>query len=224
MKKRNANRTFLSVAIGGLTVALVAHGGLCAERPAADAILQAAGIEGGLVVHLGCGDGKLTAGLRADDRFLVHGLDADVKHVEAARKHIQSLGRYGQVSVQQWAGDRLPYADNLVNLIVVSGPLSVAKEELLRVLCPDGVAVFTTDHGQMTTDKLIKPRPHDIDEWTHFLHDAGNNAVAKDARVGAPRAAVVRRAAAGCAVTRLLRACRRWSPAAVAYSTSWTKG
>ena len=96
MKKRNSNRTFLSVALGGLTVALVAHGSRCAEPPAADAILQAAGIEGGLVVHVGCGDGKLTAGLRACDRFLVHGLDTDAKNVAAARKHIQSLGCTGR--------------------------------------------------------------------------------------------------------------------------------
>ena len=32
---------------------------------------------GGLVVHLGCGDGKLTAALRTGDAYLVHGLDVD---------------------------------------------------------------------------------------------------------------------------------------------------
>jgi len=76
--------------------------------------IDEAGIQGGLVVHLGCGDGKLTAALRANDSFVVHGLDADVT---AASKHIQSLGLYGPVSVRPWAGDRLPYVDNLVNLI-----------------------------------------------------------------------------------------------------------
>jgi outer membrane protein assembly factor BamB len=153
----------------------------------AQEILEAAGVRGGLVVHVGCGDGKLTAALRAGDSFLVHGLDTDVKHVATARQHIQSLGLYGKVSVEQWSGERLPYADNLVNLIVVSPPFSVARAELVRALCPDGVAVFTTDQGQLAPDKLIKPRPKDIDEWTHYLHDAGNNAVAHDARVGAPR-------------------------------------
>ncbi|MCY2987019.1 MAG: PQQ-binding-like beta-propeller repeat protein, partial [Planctomycetota bacterium] len=187
MKKQNSNRTFLSVALGGLTVALVAHGGLCAERQAADAILQAAGIEGGLVVHLGCGDGKLTACLRASDRFLVHGLDTDAKHVAAARIHIQSLGSYGPISVQQWSGQRLPYVDNFVNLVVVSGQSSIARAELLRVLVPNGVAVFVTDHGQLTTDKLVKPRPADIDDWTHYLHGPDNNAVARDRRVDIPR-------------------------------------
>ena len=40
----------------------------------AEGIYRATGVQGGLVVHLGCGDGKLTAALRADDRYRVHGL------------------------------------------------------------------------------------------------------------------------------------------------------
>lgn len=36
-------------------------------------ILDMAGIQGGLIVHLGCNDGKLTAALRANDRYLVPG-------------------------------------------------------------------------------------------------------------------------------------------------------
>ena len=34
---------------------------------------------------------------------------------------------------------------------------------------------------------LRKPWPAEIDEWTHYLHDADNNAVAHDTRVGPPR-------------------------------------
>jgi outer membrane protein assembly factor BamB len=143
-------------------------------------ILQSAGIKGGLVVHLGCGDGKLTAALRANDSYLVHGLDGDAKNVAAARQHIQSLGLYGAASVEQFDGKRLPYADNLVNLIVVSNQYSVSSDELMRVLAPNGVAL-------VGGKKIVKPRPGDIDEWTHFLHDAGNNAVARDKRVDAPR-------------------------------------
>ena len=143
----------------------------------AQKILQAAGVHGGLVVHVGCGDGTLTAALRADDSFIVQGLDADVT---AARKHIQSLGLYGPVSVENWKGNRLPYVDNLVNLVVADNLGKLPREEVLRVLVPNGVAIIG---GK----KTVKPRPADIDEWTHFLHDAGNNAVADDTRVGAPR-------------------------------------
>ncbi|UCF14414.1 MAG: hypothetical protein JSW59_13455, partial [Phycisphaerales bacterium] len=38
-------------------------------------ILDATGIRGGLIVHVGCGDGELTAALRAGDSYLVDGLD-----------------------------------------------------------------------------------------------------------------------------------------------------
>ena len=34
---------------------------------------------------------------------------------------------------------------------------------------------------------MTKPRPKNTDEWTHFLHDAGGNAVARDEVVGPPR-------------------------------------
>jgi outer membrane protein assembly factor BamB len=154
---------------------------------AAARILADSGVQGGLVVHVGCGDGRLTAALRANDGYLVHGLDTDPAKVVEARRHIQSLGVYGPVSVDEFDGRHLPYADNLVNLLVVSGPLSVAKEEVQRVLAPGGVAIFTTDHGPLTTDKTIKPWPRDIDQWTHYLHDAGGNAVAADRQVGPPK-------------------------------------
>ena len=147
-------------------------------------ILDATGIRGGLVVHLGCGDGTLTAALRADDRYLVQGLDTDAKHVAAARQHIQSLGLYGKVSVDRFDGTRLPYVDNLVNLIVAEELGTVGMDEVQRVLAPGGVA-YVKQGGQWT--KTVKPRPQEIDEWTHFLHDADNNAVAKDTVVGPPR-------------------------------------
>jgi len=80
--------------------------------------LSATGVKGGLIVHLGCGDGKLTAALRASDRYLVHGLDADSENVAKARALIQSKGAYGPVSVEQFDGKSLPYADDLANVVV----------------------------------------------------------------------------------------------------------
>ncbi|MBM3889052.1 MAG: methyltransferase domain-containing protein, partial [Verrucomicrobia bacterium] len=146
-------------------------------------LLESSGIRGGLIVHVGCGDGRLTAALRANDSFIVHGLDTDAKNIAAARKHIQSLGLYGSVSVAQWDGQRLPYIENFVNLVVVSGECRVSNDEIMRVLAPNGVAVFlNTQYAIRNTQK--KPRPSTIDEWTHYLHDPSNNAVAHDLEVG----------------------------------------
>jgi outer membrane protein assembly factor BamB len=149
-------------------------------------IVDKAGVEGGLVVHLGSGDGQFTAQLRLDDRYLVQGLEADPANVAAARSHIQALGLYGQVSVRQWNEQRLPYGDNLVNLLVISEPRAIDRAEIQRVLCPRGVAV-TLDANHTVVDLIRKPVPEEIDDWTHYLHDPGNNAVAQDERVGPPR-------------------------------------
>ncbi|NQT88418.1 PQQ-binding-like beta-propeller repeat protein, partial [bacterium] len=162
-------------------LALSALALLCTSAHAgeAEAILSATGVQGGLIVHVGCGDGTLTAALRANDRFVVHGLDADVA---AARKHIQSLGLYGPVSVARWNGAALPYADNLVNLLVAEAPCPAG--ETVRVLAPRGVA-YVKRNGAWS--KTVKPVPDGIDEWTHYLHDASGNAVAHDRKVGPPR-------------------------------------
>ncbi|MHC4200395.1 MAG: outer membrane protein assembly factor BamB family protein, partial [Planctomycetota bacterium] len=103
---------------------------------------------------------------------------------EEAREHIRKLGLYGKVSVERWSGGRLPYTDNLVNLLVAEGPGAVPNDEIMRVLCPLGVA-YTKQAGRWT--KTVKPRPKEIGEWTHFLCDAPGNAVANDTVVGPPR-------------------------------------
>lgn len=114
-----------------------------AGAPEAEAreILQAAGVRGGVVVHLGAGDGKLTAGLRASPSFQVLGLMFDAAQVPAAREAIQQLGVYGPVSVEFLDGRELPFIDNLVNLLVAEDLRGVAMSEVLRVLVPDGVAL-----------------------------------------------------------------------------------
>jgi len=140
-------------------------------------IVDTADVKGGLVVHLYCGDGKGTVALHGNNRFVVHGLDADVS---AACKHIQSLGLYGKVSVAGWKGELLPYADNLVNLIVADDLGKVPIEEVMRVLAPNGVA-------WIGGDKTVKPWPQEIDEWPQHHHGADNNAVARDSVVGPPR-------------------------------------
>jgi outer membrane protein assembly factor BamB len=142
-------------------------------------ILSSTGVQGGLIVHLGCGDGKLTAELCDGESFLVCGLEADPGSVEKARNHVRSRGLYGRVSIQPYDGLSLPFIDNLVSL-VVADTTTVPMEEIMRVLHPYGVAF-------VGGKKTVKEKPAAIDEWTHYLHDADNNAVAHDSIVGPPR-------------------------------------
>jgi len=93
-------------------------------------MLEATGVRGGLVVHLGCGDGTLTAALRENDRYLVHGLDVEGRAVAEARQHIQSLGLAGPVSADTFDGQHLPYADNLANPLVAEDLGNVAMAEV----------------------------------------------------------------------------------------------
>jgi SAM-dependent methyltransferase len=147
-------------------------------------ILEQTGVKGGLIVHIDCGDGRLTAALRDNERYIVHGLDTDMKDIETARRHIQSLGLYGPVSVQPWNGLTLPYADNLASLVVADKPNRVSMNEVMRVLRPLGVAYVKSGDKWIKTAKLW---PDDIDEWTHWQHSADGNAVAHDKVVDSPR-------------------------------------
>ena len=150
----------------------------------AEEILNATGVKGGLVVHIGCGDGKLTTALRKHDRFLVHGLDRNPAHLTRARADIHSRDLYGPVSVASFDGVRLPYIDNLVNLVIAEDLGHVSLKEVMRVLAPYGVT-YIKQKGQWTRTR--KPWPTDIDEWPQYLHGADNNAVAHDTVVGPPR-------------------------------------
>ena len=167
---------------------------------AAKQILAAGGVQGGLVVHVDCGDGRLTAALRPRPSFLVHGLALAEADVDRARTHVTALGLYGPVSVDRWDGKRLPYQDNLVSLLVSATEQALDAAEVERVLAPGGVALIAgagdqgsgvesekLDIGGRPWRKTVKPRPAEIDEWTHYLHDAGGNPVAHDAAVGPPR-------------------------------------
>lgn len=173
-------------AAAGLVLLLSLQAAYAAGRPADEArqILAATGVQGGLILHLSCGDGRLTAALRANDSYLVQGLDADPKSVDAARKQVQAAGLYGKVCIDRLAGRRIPFIDNLANLVVCDGPLPVPMAEVMRVLCPNGVA-YVREGGKWV--KSIKPRPKEIDEWTHYLYDAAGNAVSHDQVVGSPR-------------------------------------
>lgn len=155
----------------------------------AQVILEETNTQGGLVVPLNCGNPSargLIHALRPNDSFLVQALDGDADNVDRIQKAIRARGSYGPVSVSRLHEDRLPYADNLVRLIVVSGKSPVPRGEIQRALCPGGSVVFL-DEDCRIVGKWVKPWPDDIDQWTHFLRDTDNNPVAKDTRIGPPR-------------------------------------
>ena len=65
MKRPMMNSVGPAFCVAAALAALSARGETAGE------ILRATGVEGGLVVHVGCGDGRLTAALHANDSYMV---------------------------------------------------------------------------------------------------------------------------------------------------------
>ena len=150
----------------------------------ADNICAQSGVRGGVVVHTG-GGGELTTALCRGTAFTVEYLSPDARAVEAARELVVAQRHGGTATARYWTHDFLPYADHLVNLFIAEEPLPFSMSEVIRVLAPRGVALVKKGN---TWNKTVKPWPTEIDEWTHWLHGADGNPVARDDRVGPPRA------------------------------------
>jgi len=159
-------------------------------------IWSLAGNRGGLVVHVGCGDGTSTAALGKRNGVIVQGLTQDAGQAVAARRKIHASGLSGPVTIRLWTAQRLPYADGVVNVLIASE--AIDEKEAARVLAPGGVllvrgslneaaAGLKASESSSGWQSFAKPVPAEMDEWKHYLHGADNNAVAKDSLVGPPR-------------------------------------
>ena len=161
-----------------IVVAVLPAIAAAARRPIDDS-----GIQGGLVVVLGCDAPTLDAVSDAARKgpYLVQFLDADARKVDQARERIQRKGLYGRVSANVFDGKKLPHIDNLVNLVLAPrAGGKVSPDEIARVLAPRGVSIVG---GKRT----VKPVPDDIDEWSHWMHGPDNNPVAQDKVIDVPR-------------------------------------
>ncbi|OGV78591.1 MAG: hypothetical protein A3K19_32145 [Lentisphaerae bacterium RIFOXYB12_FULL_65_16] len=167
------------------TLAVIALSSGRAAEPTAEQILADSGFLGGLIVQVGLADAALAVSLGNVPNALVHGLVPDSAALEQVRSQIRAAGMYGKVSVAPWPGPRLPYADGMVNLLLVLDErVALDQAEVERVLAPLGVARVRRA-GTLATYR--KPWPADVDEWSHARYDATGNAVSKDQRAGPPR-------------------------------------
>lgn len=171
-----------------LLLALGSDVAKCAPAQTAEAILREARFKGGLIVHLDCNDADLTAALRANRSTIVHGLDTDATQLTTARRGLIEKGLHGPVSVAGFDGIRLPYVDDIVNLVITPKTgCRVPDAEILRVLAPGGVALSIDSRKSTIASRARKDWPREMDEWPHYLRGADNNAVSRDALAGPPR-------------------------------------
>ena len=203
-----------------LTVAVM---GCLASQAGADTkadaqwLIKLAKTPGKLCVVVGSGGGELAVELARAGGFLVQGLESDAKLVDQAKAYIHSKGFYGLVSVQQRPAGKLPYAENLVSLLIADDVRRVPVDmgEVMRVLAPRGVALIGQKSGgdakAMTAKELqrlaadagvkdfkivsddgpwlriVKPVPAGMDGWTHKRYSASSNLVSNDRLAGPPR-------------------------------------
>jgi hypothetical protein len=154
----------------------------------AEKMVAESGFQGGLIVLVGGWDANLALSLGKAPNVLVHWLVRDGAELENARRQIRAAGVAGRVSVMLWEGSELPYADGMVNLLLLqhdAGP-DISPSELARVLAPRGAEAQFRGRLRISPYSRKQP-PEDVDEWTHSRHDATGNAVSKDRRVGPPR-------------------------------------
>ena len=114
---------------------------------------------------------------------VVCGHVAEKGDVDKMRRSFLAEGLSGPVSVVPIRRGRLPYIDNLVDLVVIYKPDLVPLAEALRVVRPGGKV--RTRHGDAWKE-TAKPVPAETDEWTHHRYDAGGSLCSSDARVGPP--------------------------------------
>jgi outer membrane protein assembly factor BamB len=180
---------------------------LCAQSPDAlrdsSAILDASGCAGGICVLVGVDQPDLALAFAKQGPFVVHCLAGSIPQRDALRTAIQQQGLYGTVSVDLYTPGRLPYRENLVNLVLVANTVELVPTEVFRVLAPLGMAAYQKGANESCGSAMqalgakpqtdgrwtlgAKPWPESIDEWTHYLHGADGNPVAQDTVVGPPR-------------------------------------
>jgi len=156
----------------------------------AETALATMGVRKGVCAVLGLPDKSqpgFVSELAAGSELLVYFQSPDAEEVAAVRQAAQASGLLGKrVFADRGAWRSVHLADNLASAAWVSssalGSAGVSREEILRVLHPEGKAV--SDDARWQT--LTKPFPEGIDAWSHPYHGPDNNPQSRDAVIRYP--------------------------------------
>ena len=144
-------------------------------------ILSQSNIKGGLIVHMGPDKAE---NISLESQYLYRGLSTDSAKVLALQKSIRETGHYGRLSAAVYDGKKFPYADNMVNLLIIEDAANVSQSEINRVVVPDGCIARKSKDGWNIEKKA---RPKEMDDWPQWQHGPDNVLVSKDTLVGPPR-------------------------------------
>lgn len=151
--------------------------------------IENTGKTAGICAIVGGENGEFAASL-ANGRRIVHYLVTSESSRETVRSELRDRDVYGSAFAETWTEPPiLPYADNLVNIIVVDadalGSSAPSDEEIGRVLAPFGYS-FTKRGGSW--DMRHKGLPEEMDEWKHYDRGADANAYSRDRLIGPSKA------------------------------------
>lgn len=172
-------------------------------------IAQASGKSRGMALVIGEPDGNLTAALATGHPLTWQACTWSAQALKSGNENLLKAGCLERASIVFVEANELPYADNLVNLVVSAawGDIPATPEEVLRILAPGGVAVLGNDKnpGSLAAlpDRLrkagisdvqslsrsgwirfTKPANSQFDEWTHRSGSADLSSVNADQSAG----------------------------------------
>ena len=142
-------------------------------------IIKQTGISRGLVVHLGLADIELEKSFAQQNGFVVRGLTTQADALKKMHTAIAKTTVGSQLHVQlvkDYA--RLPFADHLVNLLIVDLDALAGKgpsiEEIKRAISPAPMgAAWLKNKGKWQV--ISKPRSKTMGDWTHHRKDPNGN-------------------------------------------------
>ncbi|MCE5277988.1 MAG: PQQ-binding-like beta-propeller repeat protein [Planctomycetaceae bacterium] len=169
----------------------------------AKAVLSDPDIRQGLCVLVGIDDAAAAVEIARGGNYLVQGLAGGDAAVAKLRAAATARKLHGCVSFDRLNGGRLPYADSLVNVLVVERAGEVSVAEMHRVLAPYGTLLLRQGAAPGTVAavkaggfpqaepaaawvRAVKPWPGGMDEWPQRRHDASRNPVSADRHVAPP--------------------------------------
>jgi len=172
--------------IFGIFLLLITHCGQQTGSQPEVSILQQASellsqikVNRGICVVLGDEKCEISRALIGLSELIVYQQFENDSVVQAARMRTDKADLYGKrIYIEK--GDRLLHlADNLADAVIDLSNGQFSREEILRVLRPDGIAIIA---GKPIT----KPFPEGIDDWSHPFHRPDNNPQSEDKLALAP--------------------------------------
>jgi len=155
-------------------------------------LVRDAGVAGGICCVAQCADPEFPVALARQSKWIVHVLEADEARAEALRDRARALGlRPPGFVVEHWTEDRLPYVENLVDLVIAPDTppdywTNARQAEVLRALRPGGKLYKRATNATAPWDVAMKPPTAGVDDWSHWEHGPDNNPVSTDTVIRAP--------------------------------------